>query len=75
METPTLLFIIFISLVLLLAISYFLFRWIFSIKRQLWNQKVQISVLIKIATKLGVPHSEIDLIETFNNNPNDEFLK
>jgi len=43
-----------IGIIVLLGIAYYFYRWIFSIKRQLWNQKQQINLLIKIAEKLGV---------------------
>ena len=54
LATEIFLLIIAISVVLYFVIIYYLFRFIFSIKRQLWNQKQQINILIKIAHKLGV---------------------
>ena len=43
-----------IAFAAVLASTYYIWRWIFSIKRQLWNQKQQLNVLLKIAEKLGV---------------------
>lgn len=42
------------------AIAYYLYRWIFSIERQLWNQKMQIELLIIIAEKLGADTNNED---------------
>lgn len=42
------------------AIVYYLYRWIFSIERQLWNQKMQIELLIIIAEKLGADTNNED---------------
>lgn len=42
------------GLIFAVIIIYYFTRWVFSIKRQLWNQKQQIVILIGIAEKLGV---------------------
>lgn len=42
-----------IALILFFVISYFWYRFIFSMKRQLWNQKQTLIILIKIAEKSG----------------------
>jgi hypothetical protein len=65
-----------IALIILLAVSYFFWRWIFALKRQLWNQKQQINLLLKIAEKLGVDmqDSEILHIRYGNNNKDDSSL-
>lgn len=52
-----------------LLTTYSLWRWIFSIKRQLWNQQQQINLLLKIAEKLGVDPFETATIKYENNNP------
>ncbi|HEU4576488.1 MAG TPA: hypothetical protein VFS36_15915 [Chitinophagaceae bacterium] len=70
METSSLVMLILFSFIFSITLCYVLFRWIFSIKRQLWNQKQQINLLIKIAEKLGVPKEEVELIENKNNNKN-----
>jgi hypothetical protein len=66
-----------ITLIVILAISYYLWRWIFSIKRQLWNQRQQINILLKIAEKLGVDSkdSEILTIRYRNNDKDDSSLE
>jgi hypothetical protein len=67
-----------ISIGIFLAIAYYLYRWIFSIKRQLWNQKQQINLLIKIAEKLGASEDfdgEIKKIKFQNNHSKDSELK
>ena len=56
------------------AITYFLWRWVLSIKRQLWNQQQMINILIKIAEKNGVSPDELSIIQEKNNNPNDKNL-
>lgn len=75
-DTPTssIVLIAILFLCLWITIAYFFIRWVLSIKRQLWNQKAQINVLIKIAEKLGVPKDEIDLIEKRNNTKSDHFI-
>ena len=79
MDTPiffTYVIIAGIALIIVLAISYYLWRWIFSIKRQLWNQKQQINILLKIAEKLGVDMngSEVSAINYKNNNSDNSNL-
>ena len=66
-----------IGLIIFLSIAYYFYRWIFSIKRQLWNQKQQINLLLKIAEKLGVDMQDSDIltIKYNNNNKDDSALK
>jgi hypothetical protein len=49
MDTQTGLFIVFVSSFLSIWLTNVFLRWIFSVKSQLWNQKQQIALLIKIA--------------------------
>ncbi len=60
---------LFFVAVAILAINYFFIRWVFDIKKQLWNQKQQINLLIKIAEKLGVDryNDGLDEIQRKNN--------
>ena len=71
MDTPNLVVYIIVgglAVIVIIAISYYWFRWIFSIKKQLWNQQQQINLLIKIAEKLGVnDDSEVKTIRYLNN--------
>jgi uncharacterized membrane protein YdjX (TVP38/TMEM64 family) len=67
MENETLLWISLIALLLGIAIMYFLFRWIFEIQRQLWNQKTVIDLLIKIAEKHGVDSDFLSNVQEKNN--------
>lgn len=62
-----------VAVSLIIAIYYYLLRWVFSMKRQLWNQKAQINLLIKIAEKLGV-QEELSDIKARNNSSSDEHL-
>jgi uncharacterized membrane protein required for colicin V production len=66
-----------IALILVPVISYFFWRWIFAVKRQLWNQKQQINLLLKIAEKLGVDmqDNEVKTIRYHNNDTDDSSLK
>lgn len=57
-----------ISIGIYLAILYYLLRFIFDVKRQLWNQKQQINILIKIATKLGVDENDDQLLDIKHKN-------
>lgn len=77
MELSTIIIIIGISIVIWLIVSYYFLRWIFSIKRQLWNQKQTINILIRIAEKLGIDEYDSQLrdIHYKNNNPDDSPLK
>lgn len=66
------------ALGIVVAIAYYFWRWIFSIKRQLWNQKQQINLLIKIAEKLGASEDydgEFQRIKDHNNFGKDSELK
>ena len=63
-----------IFIVILFLTALFL-RWVFSVKRQLWNQKQQINLLVKIAEKLGVPNDDnMEKLSGLNNNKDDYFL-
>lgn len=55
-----------IAIILLIGVSYYLYRWIFSINRQLWNQKQQLIILAKIARKIGIEDEEIGTIDKQN---------
>lgn len=65
-------------LIIIAAIAFtcLLLRWIFKIKRQVWMQKQQINLLIKIAEKLGVSpdDDQLENIRKRNNSPHDEHL-
>lgn len=79
MDTPNLVVYIIIgvfALIFLIAIIYYFYRWIFSIKRQLWNQKQQINLLVRIAEKLGVDENDDQLqsIKELNNNSDNSKL-
>lgn len=60
----------FILLVLMIgavvAIWYGMIRWAFSMKRQLWNQQQQITLLIKLCNKMGVSEDETSNIKERN---------
>lgn len=62
-----------IGLVAMLVLYFFITRWVFSMKRQLWNQKQQINLLVKIAQQLGVKE-DLSAIEEKNNNSEDHLL-
>jgi hypothetical protein len=72
-ETTWLLIIV-AGIALWIVVTYYLLRFVFSIKRQLWNQRQQINILIRIAEKLGVNTDDEQLsnIQTRNNNKDDE---
>lgn len=53
MSEQAYIFIAIVAVGLFFAISYFWYRFVFSIKRQLWNQKQMLIILIKIAEKSG----------------------
>lgn len=57
-----------IALVILLIFYYYWLRYVLSIRRQLWNQKVMINLLIMIAIKNDVSESELSVIKEKNNN-------
>lgn len=77
MTTATWVIIIGLAIIAEIIITYYLFRWIFSVKRQLWNQRQTINVLIRIAKKLGIDEYDEQLqdIGMRNNNPNNSQLK
>jgi hypothetical protein len=62
------------ALIGLIAGIYYFNRWMFSMKRQLWNQKQQIRLLIMIAEKLGVPADNMSIIKEKNEDSNDSRL-
>jgi len=74
MDTAPLIVIIIVGLALWIAICYFGFRWIFSLKRQLWNQRQTLKLLIMIAEKQGVDKASVTNIEDMMNR-DDEYLK
>lgn len=51
--------VILIAVVLSIALSYALFRWILSVEKHLKNQEQQITLLKLIALKLGVTESDL----------------
>lgn len=53
MEQSDILIYVVVSAALTIGIAYFLFRWIFEVKKQLWNQKQMVKLLCIIAKKLG----------------------
>lgn len=57
-DTPGYVVIVILGIILLIAISYYWVRFLFSIKRQLWNQKKSLYLLSKIAEKSGAISSE-----------------
>lgn len=73
---PLLIILWVVGIAVSIGIAYFFTRWVFSIKRQLWNQKQQINLLVRIAKKLGVDENDEQLkaIIESNNNPSDENL-
>lgn len=72
-DTSTILLYGVIALAILITAAYFGYRWIFSINRQLWNQRQQISLLIKIAEKLGVSEDDLHYTKIRYNKKGDEF--
>lgn len=74
MSEQAYIFIIIVAIVLFFAISYFWYRFIFSMKRQLWNQKQTLLILIKIAEKSGAITSNEsgDLVKKMN--ADDQYL-
>lgn len=64
-----------VAFIITMAICYYIFRWIFSIKRQLWNQRQIIMLLSAIALKLA-PEHEKDIEEIVNKlDVEDQYLK
>jgi hypothetical protein len=74
MDTAPLIVIIIVGLALWIAMCNFGFRWIFSLKRQLWNQRQTLKLLIMIAEKQGVDKASVTNIEDMMNR-DDEYLK
>ena len=58
-----------VGLLLVLIIGYYFIRWVFNIKRQLWNQQATITLLLRIAEKQGVTGEDIVQIKEQNNLP------
>ena len=62
-------------LVVAIVLAAIFFRITFRLKRQLWNQKQQITSLLKIAKQLQVPDDkELQTIKTWNDNNSDQWL-
>lgn len=74
MEPSTWVLVIIVSSVITFFIFYFFFTYTFSMRRQLWNQKKQIALLVMIARKLGCQSEELDTIEVRNNQETDRYL-
>jgi len=71
-DSPNLLWwILIITWVVTLVVAYYFIRFTFRLKRQLWNQRQQLTVLMKIAEKLGVPKEEMQGIKSSNDSQND----
>lgn len=74
-NVPLVALLILVAIVLIVAIWISIIRWVYKIKRQLWIQKQQLNVLLKIAEKLGVNvDAEMVSIKEKNNNPDDHQL-
>jgi hypothetical protein len=52
-DSPGYIVLVTIGTVLLFFIAYYWNRYVFSIKRQLWNQRMTVFLLAKIAEKSG----------------------
>lgn len=77
MDTPILFMYLFfgaIGLIIFIWILYYFYRWIFSIKRQLWNQRQQLNILIGIAKKLEIDEDNLNEIYEMNNHGEDSKL-
>ena len=75
LDTSTTILIAVAALAVWLTLLFFFLRFTYRIKRQVWNQKQQITLLMMIAHKLGVPESDMEIIKARNDNPDDELLK
>jgi hypothetical protein len=51
-------FVLIAIIVLSIVLTAFFLRFVFRIKRQLWNQEQQLTILLKMADKLGVDKEE-----------------
>jgi hypothetical protein len=74
METGIIILLFTVFFTAYIIIAYFLFRWIFAVKRQMWNQKEQLLLLSKIAEKLEVDPKYIEDMKQ-RMQMSDEFLK
>lgn len=52
-----------VSLAISFLLGYYFVQWAFDIKRQLWNQKQTILILIRVARRLGESDEELERIE------------
>lgn len=52
-----------VSLAILFLLGYYFVQWAFDVKRQLWNQKQTILILIRAARRLGESDEELERIE------------
>jgi energy-converting hydrogenase Eha subunit H len=64
-----------LSLIIWLIIIYNLIRSAVETKKQLWNQKQQINLLIKIVEKLEASDTEVEEIKKLNNEEAGSILK
>jgi hypothetical protein len=55
-------------------IAFYVYRWIFSVRRQLWMQRQQLSILLKIADRLKVNDEDTSRIWDLNNTYDDNKL-
>lgn len=74
MEPSTWVIAVAVGAVVTFFIFYFFFTYTFSMRRQLWNQKKQITLLIMIAKKLGCTGEELETIDVRNNQETDRYL-
>ena len=68
MEAGPFIFLSAMAIGVTIVILYFFLRWVFDVKRQLWNQKQQINLLIKIALKLGANENDDQLSTIWDQN-------
>jgi predicted Holliday junction resolvase-like endonuclease len=69
LETSTIVIIAVVALAILIVCLYFFYRYVFSIERQLWNQKQTIELLLRLVEKQEGNSEHLDYIRAANNNP------
>jgi hypothetical protein len=63
METEHILMLSALGFLIMILIAYVVFRWIFSMKRQLWNQREMLVLMAKIAhMQQAINSTELELI-------------
>ncbi len=73
MDTGIIFLLAVIILLASIGITCLILRWIFRVKRQLWNQRQQLELLMLIAEQLGVNREKFTHIGR-GQNINDEYL-